>query len=165
MAILLCNWSALTKNNAIQCNALAHIAITILSRAIAVIPQNGAIPIPWRPERNCRSPIGQKYTSQKRTAQRTHRNDHPEPCNCSPIGRQWPNGQLAAGGKNQLRLLGKNIHFSAVLHGGIFGQYSEAKERVGQVTTKYAFPHLGRVTKGEQTLGGQSPSKSTSTQD
>ena len=75
MAILLCNWSALTKNNAIQCNALAHIAITILSRAIAVIPQNGAIPIPWRPERNCRSPIGQKYpkhTSQKRTAQRTH---------------------------------------------------------------------------------------------
>ena len=75
MAILLCNWSALTKNNAIQCNALAHIAITILSRAIAVIPQNGAIPIPWRPERNCRSPIGQKYpkhTSQKRTAQRTY---------------------------------------------------------------------------------------------
>ena len=118
MAILLCNWSALTKNNAIQCNALAHIAITILSRAIAVIPQNGAIPIPWRPERNCRTPIGQKYpkhTLQKRTAQRTHRNDHPEPCNCSPIGRQWPNGQLAAGGKNQLCLLRKNIHFSAVL--------------------------------------------------
>ena len=58
---------------------------------------------------------GTAHTLQKRTAQGTHRNDHPEPCNCSPIGRQWPNGQLAAGGKNQLRLLGKNIHFSAVL--------------------------------------------------
>ena len=63
---------------------------------------------------------GTAHTLQKRTAQGTHRNDHPEPCNCSPIGRQWPNGQLAAGGKNQLRLLWKNIHFSAVLHGGGF---------------------------------------------
>ena len=152
MAILLCNWSALTKNNAIQCNALAHIAITILSRAIAVIPQNGAIPIPWRPELNCRSPIGQKYQSTHRKKERhsahiakkngtarTHRNDHPEPCNCSPIGRQWPNGQLAAGGKNQLRLLGKNIHFSAVLHGGFFGQYSEAREGWGKLRPNMHF--------------------------
>ena len=55
------------------------------------------------------------HIAKKNGTAHVHRNDHPEPCNCSPIGRQWPNGQLAAGGKNQLRLLGKNIHFSAVL--------------------------------------------------
>ena len=130
MAILLCNWSALTKNNAIQCNALAHIAITILSRAIAVIPQSGAIPIPWRPERNCRSPIGQKYQSTHRKKER-HSAHIAMTIRSRAIAAQLVGSGQTANWRLEAKInfacSGKIFTFLQFCAEDFFGQYSEEK--------------------------------------